>query len=526
VEFKLLGSLEVHSDGRSLELGPPRQRALLAFLLLHANEVVSTDRLGDALWPNEVPKSASKAIHVYVSGLRKAFGAERDALETHGVGYRLQVASGQLDLHEFEQLLARSRGEDAAARAATLARALALWRGTALADFAYDGFAQMEVARLEEMRRLAEEERLEARLELGDGAELVGELQALVADRPLHERTRGLLMVALYRAGRQSDALAVMREGRRVLDEELGLEPGTDLRELERAILRQDPGLSPVSREPETPERGRIVVVPESASAVAALVPLAEALARSPQQRELVIARIVEADQLAEATASLGAARGGLAGRGAAVRVAAFTSATPAEDVIRLANQQDADLLLLSADGDPFAGRLAEVFDTAACDVAVLVVAGGGPAAGPVVVPFGAFEHDWAALEIAAWAASGLDRPLRVIGAADGSGGGRDASRLLADASLIVQHLTGVLAEPLLGRPGRDGVAELAVGAGLLVLGLSDRWQAEGLGETRGELVASPPAPTLVVRRGLRPSGIAPGASATRFTWSIAAPGA
>lgn len=525
MQFKLLGPLEVHSDGRSLELGPPQQRALLAFLLLHANDVVSTDRLADAIWPGELPKSAAKAIHVYVSGLRSAFGAERDALETHGPAYRLHVASGQLDLHAFEELLGRSRGEEASVRVATLAQALALWRGRALADFAYDGFAQMEIARLEEMRRLTEEDRMEARLELGEGAELVGELQALVADRPLHERTRGLLMVALYRAGRQSDALAVMREGRRLLDEELGLEPGTDLRELERAILRQDPALSPAPREPESPSRGRIVVVPESASALGAIVPLAEALARSPQERELVIARIVDADRLAATTKSLGTTRHQLVGRGAAARVAAFTSVTPAEDVVRLVEQQDADLLLLSADGNPLDGRLTDVFGAATCDVAALVEAGGGPAAGPVVVPFGAFEHDWAALEIAAWAASGLDRPLRVIGAADGSGGGRDASRLLADASLIVQHLTGVLAEPLLGRPGRDAVAELATGAGLLVLGLSERWQAEGLGETRASLVASPPAPTLLVRRGLRPSGIAPMAS-TRFTWSIAAPGA
>ncbi len=126
MEFLLLGPLEVRADGRSLELGPPQQRALLSILLLHANEVVSTERLTDALWPTDPPKSASKAIHVYVSALRKAFGDERDALETRVSGYRLHVSPGQLDLHEFERLLAKARGEDPVGRAATLATALAL----------------------------------------------------------------------------------------------------------------------------------------------------------------------------------------------------------------------------------------------------------------------------------------------------------------------------------------------------------------------------------------------------------------
>ena len=237
-----------------------------------------------------------------------------------------------------------------------------------------------------------------------------------------------------------------------------------------------------------------------------------------------MIARIVGPSELASTTEALAAARDALVGRGARARVAAFSSVTPADDVIRLVGQQDADLLLLTADGDPLVGRLSAVFEVATCDVAALVAAGGGPGDGPVVAPFGAFEHDWAALELAAWTAAALGRPLRLIGAADGRAAGRDASRLLADASLIVQHTTGVLAEPLLGRPGRDGVAELAAGAGLLVVGLSDRWRAEGLGETRAGLVASPPAPLLLVRRGVRPSGIAPVATMTRFTWSIAPP--
>ena len=519
MEFRVLGPLEVLAEGRSLDLGAPRQRALFAVLLLHANEVVSTDRLAEALWPDRIPRTAAKAIQVYVSALRKALGSARDVLETRGSGYVLRVAPGELDLHEFERLLASAWGEAAAARAATLREALALWRGAPLADFEYESFVQAESARLGELRRHALEGRIEAELELGGGAELVAELQALVGAHPLQERPRVLLMRALYRAGRQSDALDAYRDGKRLLDEELGLDPGLELRELERAILRQDPDLSD-TRTPPEPLRS-IVAVPENAAGIDLLLPLAEALARSPTRRELVLARIVPSEELSSATAELDLARRGAADRGATVRVAAFSSSSPAEDVVRLGAKQDADLLLLSTDGDPLGGALGPVFEHATSDLAVVIERGGAVAAGAIVVPFGAFEHDWAALEIGAWAAAALERPLRLIGAMDQGAQGRDASRLLADASLIVQHTTGVVAEPLLGPPGREGMVALAKGAGLLVVGLSDRWRTEGLGETRRALVERPPAPIVLVRRGLRPSGIAPQATLTRFTWSI-----
>jgi DNA-binding SARP family transcriptional activator len=519
VEFRVLGPLEVLDDGRPLDLGAPRQRALFAFLLLHANEVVSTDRLAEALWPGEIPRTAGKAIQVYVSALRKALGSARDLLKTRGPGYVLSVAPGELDLSEFERLLSRSRDEDARARAATLREALALWRGVPLADFEYESFVLAEAARLGELRQLAVESRIETELELGDGPELVAELQALVTARPLQERPRALLMRALYRAGRQSEALDVYREGKRVFAEELGLDPGPELRELERSILRQDPGLS--GRVAHDEPLRSIVAVPGSSPGLDLLLPLAEALARSPTRRELVVGRLVPPAELSTATTTLDRVRRDLAERGTTVRVAAFSSSSPAEDVIRLGAKQNADLLLLSSEGDPLDGAMAPVFEHATSDLAVLVERGGPLAAGAVVVPFGAFEHDWAALEIGAWAAAALERPLRLIGAMDEGSRGRDASRLLADASLIVQHMTGVVAEPLLGPPGRAGVGALAEGAGLLVLGLSDRWRAEGLGEMRQQFVESPPAPTVLVRRGLRPSGIAPQATLTRFTWSI-----
>jgi DNA-binding SARP family transcriptional activator len=519
VEFKVLGPLEVVQEGRVVEMGAPRQRAVLGFLLLHANEVVPTDRLAEALWPSKIPKTATKAIQVYVSALRKAFGSARDVLETRGPGYVLRVRAGELDLHEFERLVARAQGEEPSARLEALGEALSLWRGPPLADFAYEAFVQPEAARLQELRQHALEQRIEASLELGGGSELVPELQSLVAERPLQERPRSLLMRALYRAGRQSEALDVFREGSRLLDEELGLEPGPELKELERSILRHDPELSAPALS-AVGDRS-ILVVPVSETAAQLVLPLAEALAYGPSARELVLARIVPASELAPATRALDEARRELAARGATVRVAAFSSTSPGDDVVRLAGQRETDLLLLATEGDPLDGPYRAVFERATCDAAALVVEGGAIGAGPVVVPFGAFEHDWAALELGAWAAAALERPLRLIGAADTGARGRDASRLLADASLIVQHTAGVVAEPLLGPPGGAGLSSLAEGGGLLVVGLSERWRSEGLGDTRAALVSSPPAPTVLVRRGLRPSGIAPAATLTRFTWSI-----
>ena len=518
MQFRILGPVEAFDGDRRLDLGAPGQRAVLTVLLLHANEIVPTDRLADDLWPGGVPRTAAKTIQVYVSNLRKSLGAARDALETHGSGYLLRVRPGELDLYEFERLLERAPRQEPAERATTLRSALSLWRGEPLADFAYEQFVQTESARLEELRRLALEERIEADLALGRGRELVPELEALVAQRPLDEHPRAQLMLALYRAGRQADALAVFREGRRVLDEDLGLEPGEQLRELERAILRQDPALSVTAAAKPS---GSIIAVSERPSELALLLPLAEALARGPTARELVLVQIVQRPEIAAATRTLEQARHDLRGRGVAVRVAAFSSSSPAEDVVRLTTLQDADLLLVSSAGDPLSGKFAGVFAEATCDVAAVVEWPWDADGGPIVVPFGAFEHDWAALELGAWAATMLDRPLRLIGAADERSGDRDASRLLADASLIVQHTTGVVAEPLLGRPGKESIAELAQDAGLLVLGLSERWRTEGLGATRSALVAAPPAPTVLVRRGLRPSGIAPPAALTRFTWSI-----
>jgi len=260
LEFRILGPLEVVEHDRLLVLGGPKQRALLVILLLHRGEVVSTDRLGDELWGERPPASAAKTVQVYMSNLRKALGD--GVLVTRGHGYLLQTARGQVDVDRFEVLVDAGRtalGEgDARGASERLREALALWRGPPLADFAYEPFAQAEAARLEEERLAALEDRIDADLALGRHAALVGELESLVRGHPLRERLQGQLMLALYRSGRQADALERYQEARRRLTDELGIEPGPELQELERAILNQDPELGGRSRRlPRPPARRR-----------------------------------------------------------------------------------------------------------------------------------------------------------------------------------------------------------------------------------------------------------------------------
>ena len=240
MEFRILGPLEVLEGDRPITIGGAKQRALLALLLLHANEVVPRDRLVDELWGDSPPDTAQTALQVHVSQLRKALG--RDTISTQRPGYLVRVEDGQLDLARFERLVEQARREDPASASHRLRTALALWRGPLLSELD-TGFAQAERARLEEQRLAAVEQRIAADLELDRHAQLVSELEGLVREHPLRERLRGLLMLALYRCGRQADALEVYRSGRRLLNEELGLEPGEELRRLERAILEQDAAL-------------------------------------------------------------------------------------------------------------------------------------------------------------------------------------------------------------------------------------------------------------------------------------------
>ena len=276
MRFGVLGPLSVSPDGGAVSLGGRKQRTLLAMLLLHANVIVPRDDLVDALWGERLPPSASDSLDTYVYRLRKQLGSAR-LLRERG-GYRLLVGPGELDVDRFEDLVARARHAtdtgDHRAAGALLTEALGLWRGPAWADHLDHPAVVAEADRLEERRLDALESRLEAQLASGAGAELVSELEQLVGEHPLRERLLAALMLALYRAGRQTEALEVFQAARQRLLDELGLELGPELRELQRRILQHDPTLAAPRRFPSTSGRGsrraRAAVV--GLAAVAAVV--------------------------------------------------------------------------------------------------------------------------------------------------------------------------------------------------------------------------------------------------------------
>jgi DNA-binding SARP family transcriptional activator len=540
MEFRILGPLEVRDGDLSLALGGLKQRALLALLLTRAGEVVPRERLIDELWAGAPPDSATSVFQTYLSHLRKALGPE--VLRTHASGYALDLGPHEFDLHRFETLMDQARRSPAQEAATHLRQALALWRGPPLADFTYEPFAQTEISRLEELRLVALEWRIETDLALGRHNELVGELEALVSKHPLREHFRGLLMLALYRAGRQAEALESYQAARSILVNELGIEPSQPLQELERAILQHDVTLEVGAADvktsstlvghdvgPEVPERS-IVLIPGDDRRLDAMLELAVALASQPP-RELILARLVPpSGDVSAATASLSERRESLLAARTPTRIAAFTSSEPGRDTVLLASEQPTDLLLIDAPtalvAEGTVGKeIHTILANAPCDVGLLVVRDGAGLRPhrPVTVPFSGAEHDWSAIEIAAWMSRSLGTSLQLVGTtADPATGRRDASRLLARASLMVQQVVGVATEPVLVEAGHEGLIAATTDAGLLVLGLSPRWREEGLGEVRLAVVRQARPPTLLVRRGVRPGGLAPRESMTRFTWTLA----
>ncbi len=316
-EFRILGPLEVELDGKALQVGGPRQRALLAMLLLSANRVVSKDRLIDELLPEASADAANHQLRVQISRLRRSLRPDGGApvrLVTRAPGYLLEVEPGELDLHRFEWLLAegdRALGErDFELAAKALREGESLWRGRPLADLEFEPFARVDVERLQDLRLIAMENRIEAELALGRHAMLVPELEAEVAEHPLRERLRGQLMLALYRCGRQADALETFRAGRALLSEELALEPSPALRALERSILRQEDGLDfskrasgPLATEIAAPRGTRVVELP-----------LVEPDGASPQlprrSRPVVVGAVVLGLAVVVAAAAIFAGRG------------------------------------------------------------------------------------------------------------------------------------------------------------------------------------------------------------------------
>jgi DNA-binding SARP family transcriptional activator len=532
-DFRILGPLEVTDGVRLVDVTGATQRALLAILLLHAGEAVSTDRIMDDLWGDEQPETGSAALRVRVSQLRRALGSAGELLVTRAPGYALTLTPDQVDLGRFERLVDAGStalaGDDPAAAVEHLQAALALWRGPPLADFTYAPFAQAAIVRLEELRLAAIELRIDAQLALGDHARLTGELQALALEHPLRERLWGQLMLALYRDGRQADALEAYRAARRRLVDEIGLEPGPELQDLERRILAQDPSLS-AARAALPASARAILVLAGNDETLDPLVELASNLA-GRVGHELVIAAVVrDAEELSGRTARLNDLQAQTAQRGVPVRVAAFTSGDVGADAARLAAEEDVALLLLDTPeallgaGVP-TEDLAHLLEGAPCDVALVTGAHRRGAAGDrtVLVPFGGHRHEWAAVELGAWFAKATELPLKLIGTRGDEGvGRRDASRLLGHASIALQRGLGVTAEPVLIEPGAAAIVTAAEGAALVVVGLSDRFAQEGLGDARIRIARDAAPPVVLVRRGLRPGGLAPPRALTRFTWSAA----
>jgi DNA-binding SARP family transcriptional activator len=528
LEFRILGPIEVADAERPVALGGPKQRATLAILLLNANRVVSVERVADDLYAGAPPITAVNQVQRQVFALRQALGPGA-GIETRSPGYLIRLGPEQLDLDRFERLAGGAA--DALARGAAqqaadwLREALGLWRGAPLADLQYESFAQATIARLEEIRLAALELRIDADLALGRHVALVAELESLVAEHPLRERFQAQLMLALYRSGREAEALEAYRRMRAALVDEFGLEPSSSLQDVQRSILAHDPVLD-LERTTVTivESARRLLLLPSDELSMAKLLAVAEPLALTVGHELLVVRLLAEDADVAEATAGLNSSRAGLM---VTSRCAAFTSDDFGRDGVRLASEHDVDLLLL--DG-PSAGdaalpvATASVLSDSPADVALVA---GDPVdwarGSGVFLPFGGGDHDWAALEVAAQLARSTQAPLRLVGTkADATRGRRDASRLLADASLIVQRFAGIEVVPMLAGRSVEELLETVAGASVIVTGLSERWRDEGIGGARRALLRDAGPPVLFVHRGPRPGVLAPRGSRTRFSWTAA----
>ena len=467
VEFRILGPLEVQADGHRLQLGGRKQRALLAVLLLNANEVVSRDRLIDALWGERPPQTASHTLDAYVSRLRKALASSGDGgarLVTLAPGYVLRIAPDQLDLTCFERLAADGQraleAGDAELAAVKLRQAEALWRGRPLADVEFEPFAHAHVGRLEQLGCAATEQRVEAELALGRHEQLVPELQALVTRYPLRERLRGQLMLALYRSARQGEALAVYRKVRVLLREELGVDPSPRLQELERAVLRQDPALA------APPARARS----GPAAAQAGLIVPAQGT-RAPRRRVALTGLAVAAILLV----ALGLSQW----RGAPRRVS------------------------VNIDGNAVVA-----VDTASRLASAPIVLRARPAA----AAYGAGSV-WITTPDAA-AVLRVDPSSRAIRQTVAVGGGPDAVAVSAGAVWVANYLDGTISRI---DPGTDGVVQtIGVGSGpsAVAVGAHLVWIANALSSSVSRIAADTGAVLGTTPIGTRPAALAVGAGA------------
>jgi DNA-binding SARP family transcriptional activator len=524
LQFRILGPLEVADDDLTIRLGGPKQRSVLALLLLNANRVVSVDRLADELYAGAAPVTAVTQVQRQISDLRKLLGPS-SGIETRPPGYLIRLRPEQLDLNVFERSselarIATARGEFRKS-VALLDDALALFRGAPMDDLAHEQFARPAIARLQELQIAAREQRGDVLMELGHIDDAVRELETMLAEHPLRESVARRLMIGLYRADRQADALAVYRRTRQALVQQLGLEPTAALREAERSILAHDPKLDP-AKDGVAADRDSVIVAARSGDDVDRLLSVALPLA-SRRGHELIVTCFVEHEHDVEpAAAQLTSRRDEWLG---SVRIATLTRGDVAADVVRLTSIYDADLVLLAAppgiDGERLPPDVASLFASSTCDVALLAGSAFKVSGAGITVPFAGAADDWSALELASWLAASAHVPLRLIGTG-ARRGRRDASRLLADASVAVQRVVGIAAVPVVAEPTEKGLLAATAGSDVIVVGVAPRWRADGVGATRRALLRESDVPVLLVRGGARPGVLAPREARTRFTWSIA----
>ena len=501
--FRVLGQLEAERDGVPVHLGGAKQQALLALLLLDLGRPVSASRLGDGLWGGQPPPSAAKALQLYVSQLRKALGS--DAIVTRGDAYLVPAKDVALDLREFESLAEAGRSQASAGRlpdaAELLTAAASLWRGDALEGLDETGLTPAR-ARLDELRLVVQELLFDVRLGLGQHAAVLPDLKMLALRYPLRGRLHEQLMLALYRDGRQAEALDAYRRLRGTLRAEVGLEPQARLRELQRAILRQDAQL-------DAPAMGDVPrTVIAAGGSPGRLASLLAPLAREIPAELILLTVVTEGADVAGAARRLEPYRSGQ------LRVAAFVSGRPGHDLVRLAAEESAELLVVETTAAALRGPVPAGLRDASCDVAFFVDAPPDLPAGAVTTLFGGADDDWRALELGAMLARAWDVPLRLAGT-------ESASALLARAALVVQRFAAVATAPALFAPDDPSSLASAAAGSLLLAGVGST--PTGTMPASRSRLGELGVPVLVLRPGLRPGMLAPSHTLTRFSWSLPA---
>jgi DNA-binding SARP family transcriptional activator len=531
MQFQVLGPLEVTSPSGPVRIGGAKKRQLLALLLMHAKEVVDADTLIDGLWGDSPPEGSGHALEAAVSRLRSLLDPGRIA--TQSLGYQIRVGQDELDLHRFDRLVReahRARSSGDVARAVTLLReATELWRGRPLPELGGGAYERPELVRLEELRLSAIEALVDARVELGEGPELVAELESLVREHPFREHLQAQLMRVLYRSGRQADALRVFATVRRMLVDELAIEPGPELQALQIAILNQHEALTqpPTRSAPADQQPRTILVAGQPTDDLGSVLRIATLLGRAGDVAAIAAVVADQATDLGAAVRAANGARAELAESAIVTRAAGFVSQAPGSDIVRVCQREDVTLVLIRGprveEGGRFGAFHEAILGGSPADVGIVVEgrgSSGWPAEAIVAVPFGGTDDDWAAVELAVAIATRNQARLTLVGFPTQAHDAASVSRLLADASLLVQRVAPLMAEPRLAAEPAQALDALG-DANLVIAGLAGDWRRVGLGASRARIASEIAGTMLLIRRGVRPGLLAPPEGRTAYSWSI-----